>query len=121
MSDEVVSKGAFAVAVGVVPGRVSQWISAGQLDGEALVGEGRSAKIRVAVAVQQLRDRLDLDRRLRATAKAQLDGIASVRSRPIISEASLQRLASKLSEAFLNVLRREFDIVDADPDGEEPR
>jgi hypothetical protein len=59
----VVSKGEFARLSNVSAGRVSQWISEGKLTGEALEGEGRSAKIRVPVAVQQLRGRLDMSQR----------------------------------------------------------
>jgi len=61
---EVVSKGDFARLAGVSPGRVSQYISSGQIGREALVGEGRSARIRVAVAMRQLGDRLDVTQRL---------------------------------------------------------
>jgi hypothetical protein len=114
MSDEPISKSDFARVVGVTPGRVTQWISEEKIDGEALVGSGRDAKICVAVAVGQLRERLDVNNRARASAKAQLDGIASAPVRPVISEAQLGRLASKLSDAFLQVLRREFNVS---PDG----
>ena len=56
---QVVSKGEFARLCRVDPGRVSQWIKEGKLTGAALVGEGRSAKINVAVAHTQLKRRLD--------------------------------------------------------------
>ena len=114
MSDGPISKSDFARLVGVTPGRVTQWISEEKIDGEALVGSGRDAKICVAVAVEQLRERLDVNNRARASAKAQLDGIASAPVRPVISEAQLGRLASKLSDAFQQVLRREFNVS---PDG----
>ncbi len=69
MSDEpaqpdLVTKSAFADLCGVSPGRVSQWIAAGQITGGALVGEGRSARIHVETARAQLRHRLDVGRRL---------------------------------------------------------
>ena len=61
--DEVVSKGQFATLANVSAGRVSQWISEGKIAGEAIVGEGRSAKIRVAVAMAQLRQKIDIGQR----------------------------------------------------------
>lgn len=60
---EVVSKGRFAELRNVSPGRVSQWISEGKLKPSALVGEGRNAKINVAVATSQLRETLDIGQR----------------------------------------------------------
>jgi len=60
ISGEVVSKGQFAALRNVSPGRVSQWISEGKIKPDALVGEGRKAKINVAVATRQLRDSLDV-------------------------------------------------------------
>lgn len=56
---DVVSKGEFARRRNVDPSRVSQWISAGKIDGAAIVGEGRFAQIRESVAIEQLRQRLD--------------------------------------------------------------
>ena len=60
ISGEVVSKGQFAALRNVSPSRVSQWISEGKIKPDALVGEGRNAKINVAVATRQLRDSLDI-------------------------------------------------------------
>ena len=56
---QLVRKGEFAVLRGVTPGRVSQWIAAGQISGDALVGEGRDARIDVEIASQQLGVTLD--------------------------------------------------------------
>lgn len=56
---DVITKAEFARRRGVSAGRVSQWISEGKITGDALVGEGRSAKIRESVAVAQLRQKLD--------------------------------------------------------------
>lgn len=76
---QVVSKAAFARLKSVSAARVSQWISGGKIDGAALVGEGRTAQIDVAIADQQLRERLDMGQRVgnglstrlgRATAEA---------------------------------------------------
>lgn len=63
ISGEVVSKGRFAELRNVSPGRVSQWISEGKIKPNALVGEGRNAKIDVAIATVQLREALDLGQR----------------------------------------------------------
>jgi hypothetical protein len=61
--DVVVSKSEFARRRNVTPGRVSQWISEGKISGAALVGEGRYAQIREAVACQQLDRTLDVNQR----------------------------------------------------------
>lgn len=73
---QIVSKGEFAALLGVTPGRVSQYISGGKLDGDALVGEGRSARIRVDVAREQLRRRLDIGQRLGNGIGTRLDAPA---------------------------------------------
>lgn len=52
-----VTKGEFAQRMGVTPGRVSQWIAAGIIGRDALVGDGRSARIRVEVAERQVGER----------------------------------------------------------------
>jgi DNA-binding transcriptional regulator YdaS (Cro superfamily) len=64
--ENVVTKAEFARLSGVSKARVSQWISAGQLSGGALVAAGRGEKIHVAVARRQLGRRLDIDQRLSA-------------------------------------------------------
>ncbi len=55
----IVSKGRFAEICNVSPGRVTQWITERKITGDALAGEGRSAKIVVAIAQRQLRNRID--------------------------------------------------------------
>lgn len=65
-------KSAFAKHLGVSAARVSQWISTGLIDGEALVGAGRSARIVVEIANAQLRERLDQTRRLVFSESAQV-------------------------------------------------
>jgi hypothetical protein len=60
---QVVSKADYARLKNVSAPRVSQWIAQGKIDGDAIEGEGRGAKIRVAIADQQLRDRLDMSQR----------------------------------------------------------
>ncbi|MDP2214760.1 hypothetical protein [Phenylobacterium sp.] len=73
-SEQVVSKSEFAALIGVSPGRVSQMIAEGKIDGDALAGEGRSAKVRVEVARAQLRERTDLGQRLGNGIETRLDG-----------------------------------------------
>lgn len=59
----IVSKSEFARRRNVTPGRVTQWISQGKIKPDALVGEGRSAQIDEAIAIEQLRRNLDIDQR----------------------------------------------------------
>jgi hypothetical protein len=61
---EIATKKQFAEIAGVSAARVSQWLSSGQINGPALVGEGRHARIRTEVALHQLRLRLDADQRI---------------------------------------------------------
>ncbi len=56
---QVASKGDFARIAGVSPGRVSQWIAEGKIGPDALDGEGRSARIKVDVALAQVKLRRD--------------------------------------------------------------
>lgn len=60
----VVTKGRFAELCNVTPGRVSQWLAAGKISGDALVGEGRGQQIDVEKAQAQLKVKLDIDQRL---------------------------------------------------------
>jgi hypothetical protein len=59
----LVRKSEFAEMRGVSPGRVSQWIAAGQIDGAAIVGSGQRALINVEIACAQLQERLAVDER----------------------------------------------------------
>ena len=61
---DLMTKSAFARHRGVVPGRVTQWISEGKICGDALVGEGRGERIRLSVAERQLSERLDIGQNL---------------------------------------------------------
>ena len=62
-SGDIVTKSAFASLIGVSAGRVSQFLSEKKIFGDALVGEGRCARIRVSVACQQLKRNLDISQR----------------------------------------------------------
>ncbi len=65
-----VSKGDFAVMLGVSPGRVSQYIAEGKIFGAAIEGEGRRAKINPVLAKDQLRKTLEPGQRFGANGAA---------------------------------------------------
>ncbi|RUW70517.1 hypothetical protein [Mesorhizobium sp. M2A.F.Ca.ET.067.02.1.1] len=67
------SKGDFARHINVTPGRVSQYISAGMIGKDALEGEGRSAKIIVSRAIEQIRQRRDISQALNNGLSTRLD------------------------------------------------
>lgn len=67
---DVMTKGDFAALIGVSPGRVSQYISDGKIHGPALAGEGRSARVVVSVAQQQLQRTLEPSQRFGANGAA---------------------------------------------------
>lgn len=60
---ELLSKGQFATRIGVSPGRISQMIAEGKIGPEAIDGGGLRAKIKVDVALQHLKQRLDPNQR----------------------------------------------------------
>ena len=70
LAAEVMTKSAFAAHVGVSAGRISQYIAERKIHGEALEGEGRNAKIRTAVAIEQLQRTLDPSQRFGANGTA---------------------------------------------------
>jgi hypothetical protein len=72
MSEDIVTKGQFAVIAGVSQPRVAQWLAKGQISGEAIVGSGHRARIRVAVAMEQLRRNLDASQHLGANGRARV-------------------------------------------------
>jgi hypothetical protein len=72
---DVLTKSAFASFVSVTRGRVSQWLTERKLSGDALVGSGHRARIRVDVALDQLT-------RYRSAAKRQRTGAAGRRRPP---------------------------------------
>jgi hypothetical protein len=73
LSADIVTKSAFASLTRVAPSRVSQWIAGGKIYGDALVGQGHRARIRMSVALEQLKRSLDVSQRISANAKAQLE------------------------------------------------
>lgn len=86
-ADQVVSKGEFARLIGVSAPRVSQYIGERKLFGEALVGEGRSARIRVSAAKAQLRRFIDISQRFGNGLDTRLDDAPAppVPSAPVIA------------------------------------
>ena len=89
-----VSKSEFATVMGVTRQRVSQWLAARQIDGDALVGEGRTARINVEIAKEQLSERLSISQHLGANGKALLNGGASPIDASIKSERLRQLVLS---------------------------
>ena len=71
---DILTKKAFAEMTGVSAACVSQWISRKKISGDALVGKGCRARIRVEAAREQLKRNLDMDQRtsLGMGAKARL-------------------------------------------------
>ena len=67
------SKGDFARHINVSAGRVSQYIAAGMIGRDALEGEGRAARIIVARAVEQIRQRRDIGQALGNGLSTRLD------------------------------------------------
>ena len=76
--DRLLSKSEFAELCGVSPAAVSQWIKQGKISGEGLVGEGRTARIRVAVAMRQVNLRRDVGQALGNGLGTRLGPSASV-------------------------------------------
>jgi hypothetical protein len=72
MAEDIVTKGRFAAIAGISQARVSQYLSDGQISGEAVVGSGHRARIRVAVAMEQLRRNLDESQHLGANGRARV-------------------------------------------------
>lgn len=98
--DPVVSKGKFAELTGVTPGRVSQWIAEGKIGPDALVGEGRNAKINVRLACEQLKRRLNVDQRFGANGLGtRLDPFAPQPSPPVAAQTAPAPTAASLPPA----------------------
>lgn len=97
------SKGDFAAHIGVTPGRVSQMITSGMIGADALVGAGRYARIKVEMAVAQIRGRRDvgqalgngLGTRLSDTPTQQADAKLLPRDPDTTELIALERLASE--------------------------
>lgn len=104
MSD-VVSKAEFAQLAGVSKARVSQWLRDGVIGPEALLGQGRHARIRAELALEMLRTRLELSRSPGA-AKSEL---VTARTRTANLQAEL--LSLRLSRASGATIPRDEALV----------
>jgi hypothetical protein len=93
---ETVSKAEFAESIGVSPGRVSQYLAAGKISGEALVGSGRASRIRFEIAVAQLRERLDPSQMTGNGRQTRLGETPPV----VISSAAAARLEAAIATRF---------------------
>ncbi len=114
---DILTKKAFAEMTGVSAACVSQWISRKKIGGDALVGRGCRARIRVEVAREQLKRNLDIDQRtsLGMGAKARLDSrkpgaraakpVSEAVIAPIMPEAASEALAQP-DEADENSIER---------------
>jgi hypothetical protein len=114
---DVVSKSQFAKIAGVSAPRVSQWLASGQINGDALVGRGHRARIRVAVAKEQLRRNLDPVQHLGAAGRARLDGNGAAAASTVedeIKAARLQQLALSNAKAAAEEALRSGRYVRAD-------
>lgn len=109
MHTDVVTKGEFAQMSGVSAGRVSQWISEGKISDDALVGQGRMAKIRVSAAREQLKLTRDVGQSLGNGIRTRLGDTPSQ-----IDTISDQIAAAKLEQARITTRRmREEDRANA--------
>jgi hypothetical protein len=107
----VVTKSAFAALCGVSRARVAQWISCGQVDGEAIVGSGHRARIDADIARAQLKERLDVSQ-WRVASRARLDGTAKVDLPP-------QATAAPTVEAEIKAAHlRRIELANAKAEGE---
>ena len=94
-NDQVVTKGRFAEIINVSAGRVSQMIAAGQISGDALVGEGRAARIDVALAKEQLRRTIDPAQRFGANGIGTRLASAATSPAPGLREPSASDLVDE--------------------------
>jgi hypothetical protein len=115
--EDVVSKSEFAKIAGVSAPRVSQWLRDGKINGDALVGRGHRARIRVAAAVEQLRRNLDPVQHLGANGRASVDGNGAAAASTVedeIKAARLQQLALSNAKAAAEGALRSGRYVRAD-------
>lgn len=70
---DVRTKSEFANLCNVSAARVSQWIGEGKISGNALIGEGRKARVNVEIALQQVGIRRDVGQAFGNGLKTRLD------------------------------------------------
>ena len=100
--NDILTKKAFAEMAGVTPSCVSHWIGEKKLRGAAIVGHGCRARIRVPVALEQLKKNLDIDQRLGANGKARLDAQKPAARAPKLVPAAI--IALDMPEAATEAL-----------------
>ena len=117
------SKGEFAREVGVSNARVSQWIAAGQIGPDCLIGEGRLARINVELAKEQLGLRRDVGQSLGNGLKTNLapggdaPKLTMLRSDDVAQQIQQERLESERRKnriAASDELVRQGQLVHAD-------
>jgi hypothetical protein len=111
---QTLSKSEFAGRVGLSRARVSQLLTEGKISGDALEGEGRSARIVVDRALQQLKINLDVAQHAGMNGKAQLGkGAPALRAAAPDDDETSQIRAEKLRQAQLTTIRMQRDEQEA--------
>jgi hypothetical protein len=90
--EDIVTKGRFAAIAGVSRARVTQYLADGQISGDAIVGSGHRARIRVSVAQAQLRQNLDPSQHLGANGRARVGSSDDGGTGDAIKRARLEQL-----------------------------
>lgn len=115
----IVSKSQYALLKNVTPGRVSQWIAENKIEADALIGEGRGAKIDVRKADAYLRKNLDISQRFgnglstrlneqQSAAAAQTPELKSEELSPTIAPAApVDPIEEQIKREKLEGLQRE--------------
>lgn len=102
----IVSKADFARLKNVSRARVTQWISDKKIGPDALDGEGRSARIKVDVANEQLKHSLDLGQRLGNGLATRLGETPAVHE--VIASAPLAAPATAMAPSSIDVIEEAF-------------
>lgn len=105
---DTVTKGEFAILIGVSAGRVSQYLKEGRISPAAVHGEGRNARIRVEQAKADLRISLDVGQRFGNGLGTRLDPSASrsAASARAIEPAPISGIDQEIKEQKLEQIRR---------------
>jgi len=93
-----VSKAEFARIAGVSRSRVSHWISAGELSGDALVRDGRTERVNVEAARRQLGARVDVDQRVAGARGGRGDTLDAIQRQKL---AALELANAQAREAAM--------------------
>jgi hypothetical protein len=109
----IMRKGDFARMINVTPGRISQYIKARQIDGDAIVGAGPRAMIDAPKALQQLRLRLDDNQRASLNGlNTRLDGAPAARVRAAYVSRAIVMPAGDDDDGLAEVERHRGVMVD---------